>query len=388
MSRLSRALGGARTPDASELEFAESAIRDLQPLFDKIDRALERPKFVVVPDDRVGSWERMSVSLVQICKMEQYRARVCSIRHDSAGAVRAIRALFGMAQRMGNGNGPLPMYIQSYNAKAMACAAIRRAIDDEGLDEQHLAALLAEIPAQPVADEGLARAIQVEFATCILPLLSKPDGLAMFQEVIAETDGRNAPMVGNLDYLETIREASRLSAVAVANARRSWADQDDSVPELLTHMEEGLPRRPPEDSGQWLSGFAEDTKYRMAMRLIPNSLGRRMLIACLNPEMTQQESFLGRTQIECARLQLALEVYRRRHGTLPPTLQPLVDEKILATLPIDPFSSMPLRYDAKRALIWSVGFNGKDDGGKGGQAVADGKDIAFRVPAAPLAQRP
>jgi hypothetical protein len=60
---------------------------------------------------------------------------------------------------------------------------------------------------------------------------------------------------------------------------------------------------------------------------------------------------------------LACSIYYRLHRAEAPTLQALVDEKLVDAVPDDPFGSGPMRYDPKRRVTWSVGPDGKDTGG-------------------------
>src|ERR1017187_3346263 len=61
---------------------------------------------------------------------------------------------------------------------------------------------------------------------------------------------------------------------------------------------------------------------------------------------------------------IALKRYQLRNGNYPPSLPALVPE-FLAEVPRDPVDGKPLRYrlDGKTFLLYSVGENGKDDGG-------------------------
>lgn len=73
-----------------------------------------------------------------------------------------------------------------------------------------------------------------------------------------------------------------------------------------------------------------------------------------------------------ASLGAALERHRADHGEYPARLEDLVP-KYLRTIPEDPYASarVPPRYDRK--LLWSVGHDGKDDGGDAE------KDIAYAI---------
>ncbi len=70
-------------------------------------------------------------------------------------------------------------------------------------------------------------------------------------------------------------------------------------------------------------------------------------------------------QVEVAKTLLAVERYRMAHASLPETLDQLVPG-YLAAVPVDPFDGAPLRYKRfdRGFLVYSVGEDGKDDGGK------------------------
>jgi hypothetical protein len=81
---------------------------------------------------------------------------------------------------------------------------------------------------------------------------------------------------------------------------------------------------------------------------------------------------------------LAAARYRRLHGAWPASLEALVPA-LLAGVPQDPFDGAPLRYKAgpEAALVYSVGSDLKDDGGKPvpeGAEKPEG-DLVFRVAA-------
>jgi hypothetical protein len=89
---------------------------------------------------------------------------------------------------------------------------------------------------------------------------------------------------------------------------------------------------------------------------------------------------------EATRLGFALAAYRADHGAFPARLADLVP-KYAAEIPKDLFADADLRYklDGSGCLVYSVGSNGKDDGGKGHADRKDGEDwddLAVRLPAA------
>ena len=69
------------------------------------------------------------------------------------------------------------------------------------------------------------------------------------------------------------------------------------------------------------------------------------------------------TDRHLAAVALACRLYMIDHdGALPPSLDALIPA-YLPHVPSDAIDGKPLRYDAKRAIVWSVGENGVDDGG-------------------------
>jgi hypothetical protein len=78
--------------------------------------------------------------------------------------------------------------------------------------------------------------------------------------------------------------------------------------------------------------------------------------------------------LRTAQTALGMERYRLAHGKLSDSLADLAPA-YLAAVPIDPFDGQPLRYKklAKGYVVYSVGEDGKDDGGD------EKKDITFTV---------
>jgi hypothetical protein len=91
-------------------------------------------------------------------------------------------------------------------------------------------------------------------------------------------------------------------------------------------------------------------------------------------------------QLEVAKVLLAVERYRLAHASLPETLERLVPD-YLAAVPADPFDGAPLRYQrlTRGFVVYSVGEDGKDDGGRklpaavGGESEASARDITLIV---------
>ena len=95
---------------------------------------------------------------------------------------------------------------------------------------------------------------------------------------------------------------------------------------------------------------------------------------------------LAATRFELIRLGFTLAAFRAHQGAYPAKLADLVP-KYVAEVPKDLFSGKELRYkrEAGGYLLYSVGVNGKDEGGKTQDDDISGQqgwdDLAIRVPA-------
>ena len=92
------------------------------------------------------------------------------------------------------------------------------------------------------------------------------------------------------------------------------------------------------------------------------------------------------TQFELTKLAFALAAYRAEHGSYPAKLAELAP-KYVADVPKDMFNDADLHYRPEGAgyLLYSVGVNGKDDGGKSYEDAEEGEawdDLVVRMPAA------
>ena len=98
---------------------------------------------------------------------------------------------------------------------------------------------------------------------------------------------------------------------------------------------------------------------------------------------------LRRCASQFVKLSFSLAAYRADHGAYPTHLRDLVP-KYAAEIPKDVFSGNDLHYqpEGDGYVLYSVGPNGKDDGGRGNEDhkdgdEKDGDDIVVRVQNAP-----
>jgi hypothetical protein len=92
------------------------------------------------------------------------------------------------------------------------------------------------------------------------------------------------------------------------------------------------------------------------------------LVRLLAPAVSKVLVAYQRTHawLRCALVMVAVERYRLKHQRWPDALEALVTDKFLTRVPADPYDGAPLRFIRvdDGVVIYSVGPDGKDDGGK------------------------
>jgi len=147
------------------------------------------------------------------------------------------------------------------------------------------------------------------------------------------------------------------------------------------------------DDVRKLAASAKDWKSQGLLmlsgpRYATSELIGKILVSLLLPAVSTASDAEDRAtmQFDLTRLAFALAAYRADRGKYPGKLEDLVP-KFFAELPKDMFnaSEMHYRLEGGGYLLYSVGVNGKDDGGKGIDGRKEGEDrddMAVRVQAA------
>jgi hypothetical protein len=110
----------------------------------------------------------------------------------------------------------------------------------------------------------------------------------------------------------------------------------------------------------------------------------RLLSALLVRGLTFEAADLVETQEALGQLAFSLAAYRADHGTYPDSLGALVP-KYARRVSSDPFTEQPLRYrrEGSGFLLYSVGQNGVDDGGRTVDSQPPGDDLVVKVSGGP-----
>jgi len=135
------------------------------------------------------------------------------------------------------------------------------------------------------------------------------------------------------------------------------------------------------DPGDLFKSFFQGRTLR---RAISRQMGDA-LIALFMPGITQAIEVENRfaTRSNLLQLGFALAAFRADRGGYPAELKQLTP-KYIKTIPKDFYTDKPLVYKRQKNgfLLYSVGQNTKDDGGRTYDSEPDGDDILLRIPAA------
>ncbi len=90
------------------------------------------------------------------------------------------------------------------------------------------------------------------------------------------------------------------------------------------------------------------------------------MLGAVLPAYNELAKHLARCEVglSAAKVAVAAELYRRKTGQRPESLDALVPE-FLPSVPVDPFDhGAALKYDAERGIVWTVGADGNFNGEK------------------------
>lgn len=215
----------------------------------------------------------------------------------------------------------------------------RQLLRESQLTEAQLVALSDQLNRVSPLDEGLVRAIKMDFE-----LIS-----GRISDVESRVHSGVSTMTRILYYglhryvfhpNRTRRTFADLCRTLIQNVSRPYAEMDL-----------------PEHDRAFPSGLSA-----LILILQPNVVAKMVLPAAddLNPCFKAKCEL--QVRLTALRLAVACRLYKMRHGQLPETLESLVPA-FLDRVPRDPFDGKPFRYSPEQAIVYSVGEDLKDSGG-------------------------
>ena len=213
---------------------------------------------------------------------------------------------------------------------------------------------------------------------------------------------------------ESLEKIFKGEYISLMNAKTKFID---SIPKGKKFSEEEkilLQEFLPSGKGEFLARFSYFYKPNQTKRFFAEETRRQLeavnkewcwtpeigpLISYYGPKVIFTENLIGKTlhdivmvgfgavlQRKCfedfsvasTQLLMAIKAYQIENKKLPDSLEELSPEYILE-LPQDPFDKKIIRYSKQKKIIYSVGPNGKDEGGSEGEKLEEIPEPTFKI---------
>ncbi len=212
-------------------------------------------------------------------------------------------------------------------------------------------------------------------------------GFEAIESLAGEKPTKPAPQLDKLlasfDWTSVLRDGNRwYDRLAAALRLKDRAAREQTLARIdheLRTLKGGIPEQV-EEVRDAIREVRDPGKH------IRKAIGNT-LITLLLPDVRKMQTSHDRTEQTQRNLRFAfaLAAYRRDNGRYPAKLADLAP-RYLPAVPDDIFSGKPLIYrpSEKGYLLYSVGANGKDDGGRWQDDDPPGDDLRVRMPLPPL----
>ena len=415
-------------------------------IWELTDRAIERGK-CQFPEDiwqwyarrenakskrvRWTSWLGTGSFSETISQLRLIRARMLLADGDRKGAVAEICQVLRLGKLVAEADGLAADCAAGHCLQISALRHIQTIARHQLLDDSWLVKLLAELPGYWPSLESLRRVYQVEFCYRVLPDLSHypaapldalvdvlltrrigiPESAAAREAhkvdknafdmvrrgLLTILRGHSAP----LDKADTVRVWSRLLAAQMADLDKPYFRRQRDLgkgvrnevapwPQCLDVRKIALSVFNFESLKPAKATDTELAAARQALAKVSNPLGKHLAIVDIDVNSLRKSLEELRAWYTATKTVLAVCRFRSKYGWLPQSLDALEQEKLLDSVPLDPFSGQPLRYSRERGLLWSVGVDEKNGDGDWDfdAEYPYGNDLVWKLPLARKSTRP
>ncbi len=393
-------------PDEKALAAIRSAIRANEPALMLLDQSLSKPKAQWPKRDPQEEEPALRVlaELMRLRLFEAYEMQISG--HQEKAATHLIDTL-KIAQTAIDAEGTVVNYVIGRTLRTMTQQVIQSYAVQAGTRLEQLSFLLEHLPPLDAEAASFKRCVQVDLAGCaekpfdpvkLAHQWTDPVGqdqnpyLSLVQDDLQRAfvvfltpdlvSGHPAPV----DHQAFVSKSAANFLWCIRNCRARWDQQE---PELSGNNQDAIEKAFLRDADKVLKIVSEEAlplsgdaiaKVRSAYNRFENPVGRLLDAKDSSLDTSPRRVFLARTEREASRAVLGLQIFRLRNARMPDSLEQLVGEGILPAVPHDAFSSKPLRYSKDRGVIWSVGPDGRDDGGRDTPGkLYSGADVVWSV---------
>jgi hypothetical protein len=287
---------------------------------------------------------------LDLANLVSLRAKTAARQAEYEAAYQDQMKLVRFGQRMAGAKGCLVEYLVASTIKAMGASEMADMTGECTLSSARLRAYAAELAKYPADPQGLADAYRGEYAMYCGAVDDFWEGrycggpsrfLAPTESPGMDPDSLPVWKV----WIGPLLKRNRTKGMFAQACRRMV----ENAPKAFREV-------PPRDASIGESGFARDI-------LSGNPIGC-WLYRALAPatEGAHEQMCRERIQLGATRVLLAMKAYKLDKGALPRTLDELVPQYLNA-VPIDDYDGKPMRYNAAKKVVYSVGRDLKDGGG-------------------------
>ena len=319
-----------------------------------LDKGLAAPHFQW-PEIKTfeQSMEGPGTGYLRIAELLAFRAASKAKRGDYEAAHEDFAALVRFGHKIESGKGYLVQYLLGVTIKQTGNWHMRRHLPGCALPSARLRQYAAELGKFPATAEDLVGAFRAEcsFNRMFLQWVRRGEVPATILSSAACLEPEPTAASWVLKRLPASRPFFKPNRTA-----RQYA-------EFMRVLIDAAPKhgREAQDSAMVLDQRRKFHPVRSA--LAGNLFGDALSsVYVLTFQMTLALKCNTNVDIAATRTLLAMKAYKLDKGRLPETLEQLVPE-YLDAVPIDDFDGKPLRYNAAKKIIYSVGKDLEDDGG-------------------------
>jgi hypothetical protein len=395
----------AREPDVNDLDGLHLWLTQNREALDLFQVSLQKPK-AQWPEQNPKNTQPELKSLTLIVRARLFQADQLAEHNNFEAATKSLEESSKLAQMGIEGDGELIHYLVACGARTLTQDAILRLASRKRVPVSLLQELLKNLPSLNSETNIYSRVLRVEFtyddnksidykkivqdwskmskADAVTLLSFYPDNLKSAVRVMLDP-ALVALHPNPLDVKSEIEKTIRQYRIYRTNSLVPWTKRNgevelDDVNDRALLAQEIAPLMELLKNDPLPLSRAAAEKARASYVKIENPVGRILDTSVIGFMASDLKTCQVRTEREATRACLALIIFERQKGELPATLSDLVQQRILDSVPIDPFCGEPLHYSPENRKLWSVSDDGVDDHGTSGRSRWYGKDAVWQIP--------
>jgi hypothetical protein len=331
-----------------DIDWARAYVAKNDELLRRIPECLSRPQFQVPEARSWGESRGYLRAWMELNEVVRCRARVRAREGKLREALEDGLLLVRFGHRIEGAQGALETAIVGLRIRTSGAAAIIEAARGGTLPAGELLPLLVELRRHERNLEGFKDALRGQYCACATMVDDIAVGRPTYlHELAKHTSSIHERILLKANQTKRILAEELRRMLLVAGATFTSREERSS------RLAEALPAD---------AGF---------LRVVVNHPGKRLLQMHLTAywqwiEIEKHAAF----HVRAAETFLALKAFETATGKLPDSLAALVPEH-LPVVPEDPFDGQPLRYDAARRIVYSVGADLIDAQGSAEEAPLD-----------------